>query len=160
MKFINKYNSIGFSLIELMVVIAIIAILSAVAVPSYRSYVIRSKITEAFSLANAMKTKVELAYSENGSLPTGCPGAGGDIIVGSSSVDRVRWCASGGGRIEIWLNQAVNSSEFNVNPINNQVWLAPTVNNDIINWNCGTSANAAFEVDCKYLPSSCTVNCP
>ena len=59
----------GFTLIELMIVVAIIGILAALAVPAYQDYTIRSKVGEAASLASAARTAVDVYYSENGTLP-------------------------------------------------------------------------------------------
>ena len=60
----------GFTLIELMIVVAIIGILAALAVPAYQDYTIRSKVSEAASLASAARTAVDVYYSETGTLPT------------------------------------------------------------------------------------------
>jgi len=59
----------GFTLIELMIVVAIIGILAALAVPAYQDYTIRSKVSEAASLASAVRTAVDVYFSENGTLP-------------------------------------------------------------------------------------------
>lgn len=59
----------GFTLIELMIVVAIIGILAALAVPAYQDYTIRSKVGEAASLASAARTAVDVYFSENGTLP-------------------------------------------------------------------------------------------
>jgi len=58
----------GFTLIELMIVVAIIGILAALAVPAYQDYTIRSKVSEAASLAAAARTAVDVRYSETGTL--------------------------------------------------------------------------------------------
>jgi len=55
----------GFTLIEVMVVVAIVAILAAIAIPSYTQYIMRSKITEATSNLLAMRTKIEQYYQDN-----------------------------------------------------------------------------------------------
>ena len=61
----------GFTLIELMIVVAIVAILAAIAMPAYQSYTARSKFTEVTSGASALKTQVQLCYLDKSSL-TGC----------------------------------------------------------------------------------------
>ena len=58
----------GFTLIELMIVVAIIGILAALAVPAYQDYTIRSKVSEAASLSGAARTAVDIRFSETGSL--------------------------------------------------------------------------------------------
>jgi len=76
----------GFTLIEVMIVVAIVAILAAVALPSYADYVLRSKLTEAFNALSDSRVKMEQSYQDNRryaktALGTDCP----DIIVSSQS---------------------------------------------------------------------------
>jgi type IV pilus assembly protein PilA len=58
----------GFTLIELMIVVAIVAILAAVAMPAYKGYVARAKFSDVINSASAVKSQVELCYSENNAL--------------------------------------------------------------------------------------------
>jgi type IV pilus assembly protein PilA len=65
----------GFTLIELMIVVAIIGILAAVAIPAYQDYVARSQMAEAMTLADGLKTNVTEVFAQSGTCPTN--GTGG-----------------------------------------------------------------------------------
>src|SRR5258708_276508 len=80
-----KHQS-GFTLIELMIVVAIVAILAAVAIPAYQNYTVRARVSEALSLGNMAKTAVAETYQSTTTMPTtnaaaGLPGA--NTIVGN-----------------------------------------------------------------------------
>ena len=66
----------GFTLIELMIVVAIIGILAAVAIPAYQDYTIRAKVTEGIGFAAAAKTAVAEYYTSQGSMPADMTAAG------------------------------------------------------------------------------------
>ncbi|PCI69502.1 MAG: Type 4 fimbrial pilin signal peptide protein [Piscirickettsiaceae bacterium] len=70
MKNLNVVHNVqkGFTLIELMIVVAIIGILAALAIPAYQDYTIKAKVGEAASLSGAAKTAVDIYYSENGNV--------------------------------------------------------------------------------------------
>ena len=62
----------GFTLIELMIVIAVIGVLAAIAIPNYNEYVLKSKLTEAFSALSQMSTKLEQFYQDNRTYVGAC----------------------------------------------------------------------------------------
>lgn len=65
-----KTNQQGFTLIELMIVVAIIGILAAVAIPAYQDYTSRAKITEPVQLLSGLKTDISGYYTDKGAIPT------------------------------------------------------------------------------------------
>lgn len=73
----------GFTLIELMIVVAIIAVLAAVAIPAYQDYVARAQVMEALSLVEGQKILIAETYSQNGT----CPQNGVDGVPGASQIN-------------------------------------------------------------------------
>jgi type IV pilus assembly protein PilA len=71
----------GFTLIELMIVVAIIAILAAIAIPQYNDYTARSQLAEAVTLAGGLKTPIAEAFA-NDSATTSCAIPGGAVVTG------------------------------------------------------------------------------
>lgn len=131
----------GFTLIELMIVVAIIGILAAVAIPAYQDYTIRARVTEGLSLASGGKTSVAEYFASNGTFPANNDAAGmalsGDIS--GNSVQSVN------------VNAGVIEVTFSGNPIaNSTLFLTPTTNNGQVTWDC-----TGGDLEPKYRPSSC-----
>src|SRR5580692_11834705 len=84
----------GFTLIELMIVIAIIGILAAIAIPAYQNYTIRSQVTEGLSLADGWKTSISEYYAQNGAFPTTSGTSGGALTIVAAGASTGKYVGS------------------------------------------------------------------
>src|SRR6201989_1057195 len=104
----------GFTLIELMIVVAIIGILAAIAIPAYQDYTIRAQVTEGLNLASSIKASVAEYYSDHGTWPTALVGnAAGQLgFINAPTgkyVSNISLAAAGGG-IDITYGLQANST--------------------------------------------------
>lgn len=138
----NKIQQ-GFTLIELMIVVAIIGILAAVAIPSYQDYTARAQVTEAVSLTSSFKTGLAEYYADRGSYPANL------TAIGSTTSGRYVASivlSSTGSTVSVAATMAAS-----VNPgIQNSVFVLQS--NDSLQWICNT---AGTNVLSKYRPSTC-----
>jgi len=138
----------GFTLIELMIVVAIIAILAAIAIPAYQDYLIRSQVSEGAVLSDGAKTAMGEFYSNTGHFPQVNASAGlakASSILGKyvSGVD----VSTKPGQI-----QATYSTNANSKIAGKILAFSATTNAGSISWSC---TNSATTVDAKYLPTAC-----
>jgi type IV pilus assembly protein PilA len=150
----------GFTLVELMIVVAIIGILAAIAIPAYQDYTVRSQVTEGMNLASPVETGIAEYFANTGSFPTALSSVGisnsptGKYV---SSVD----ITAGAIVVQYGLqaNTKVAGSNLTFTPYTD-------LNNDVI-WVCGlhtvptgaslptgVTAGATTVAD-KYLPQTC-----
>ena len=151
----NMKKTQGFTLIELMIVIAIIGILAAVAIPSYNDYLARAQVTEATGLTNGMKTAIKEWYSDRGGYPA-APGSIGGGTTGKY-VSTITFTASG--TTGLFVDATMKGvGSVNVN-IANGVYRLETPDGGE-QWNCGGQATVApaSAIQDRYLPVSCRSN--
>jgi type IV pilus assembly protein PilA len=159
MKAIQK----GFTLIELMIVVAIIGILAAIAIPAYQDYTIRAQVTEGLNLAGDLKAAVAENFAATGAWPAT------NAAVGITAVKSGKYVAGvviSTGTINITYGLQANSN-LTATPV---LSLRPmtSANGDVI-WVCGRAAVPAGAIDptsgaasadattvvAKYLPKTC-----
>ena len=147
----------GFTLIELMIVVAIIGILAAIAIPAYQDYTIRSKVTELVNAAGVCKTGVAEYYQSKGKMPANIDEAGcSDKGTANASNPTV----AAGGIINVkaittlgtQLTANGSGVDFFYNPLCNAAACAADGSSGALTeWDCKTGTL----VKAKYLPAQC-----
>ncbi len=138
----------GFTLIELMIVVAIIAILAAIALPAYQDYVARSQVSEAATLASGAKTAVSEQYANTGDFTAITNSTAGISPANSISGKYVSSVTVNAGKVTAAMGNSASAKVATKNLV-----FSPTDNGGSVGWSCGASAGT--NIDAKYLPSAC-----
>jgi len=137
----------GFTLIELMIVVAIIGILAAIAIPAYQDYTIRAKMTEALGFGSSAKTSVSEYYVSTGGMPTNSTVAGITTAITTGIVQGLAYART---------NSSVSAISVAINAIGgttvagDTLVLTGTGSNGKVTWTCSST-----NIDNKYLPANC-----
>ena len=145
----------GFTLIELMIVVAVIGVLSAIAIPQYQKYVAKAEVASALVTMSGVKTNVEAYTVENGNFPEAntenALGAPQDMELGTISFAPISTTASGAkGSIVFTFNNSVSNSVSSL--VSNKVFELARKENG--SWKC-QAATTGDTVSAELLPKSC-----
>jgi len=142
----NLKKQKGFTLIELMIVVAIIAILAAIALPAYQNYIKRAKVTEGVVAADACKSSVSEFVASQNALPGNITAAGCGNTATSQYVQTLGYNAGAIAITYKGIGPGVDGKTYTLEPVNT----AKVANGQVTSWKCTNST-----VNKELLPASC-----
>ena len=147
----------GFTLIELMIVIAIVGILAAIALPAYQDYTVRARLSEALAVAAEAKTTISEFAAANGAMPADAVAAGITVNgFGAGSFVSTAAYAAGSSVLGTYtITLSATATQLPTDVRSDTLILTGTLDpvSRRINWVCGPGGGSPVEA--KYLPASC-----
>ena len=144
----------GFTLIELMIVVAIIGVLAAVALPAYQDYTKKAKMSEVVLAASSCRTAVTEAFQSSSTLP-GADGFGCESSTASSKyVSKIETTAQGVIKITATgIGTGIDNKILELTPMKDATTAATAAGDAVASWKCAAAASNGIEA--KFLPASC-----
>ena len=141
----------GFTLIELMIVVAIIGILAAIAIPAYQDYTVRAQVSEGLNLGGGAKTAVTEFFQDRGAWPVNNDQAGLDATITNIAGKYVKSVAVSAGGVNPSIVTVVYGNDAHATLLaTKSITLVPANAGGSVTWTCSSPA-----LPDKHLPAAC-----
>jgi type IV pilus assembly protein PilA len=146
----------GFTLIELMIVIAIVGILAAIALPAYQDYTVRAKVSEGMVNLAEAKTTIAEFYSANNRMPEDGANAGLNSNPDTDIVASIVYSSAGGlPLLDAQIKGSIIPGDGDPASLYSFVLSGTTASGNRILWTCKPTGGAQTDMQTKYLPANC-----